>query len=255
MGLEYYYLFGLDIPLDRHNLGVIKQPKLIDYINNKSEVEMFYLPFVMNDIIINQSEDNEVLNELKKKIGSLTFMLMNCYQSSRFDVLMSLINSLSLLYRCESKINEDFSISVGDVRIDDSNFDILSDLVLEMSKIDKSKIKFNKVSKKEMTEIEKEFERRRKKYLEQSKNKKRDNELNILDISNIIIHGTKFSYEDVLNMTVYQIKNTFNAMNSKEGYEVGTLYRVSPKFEANKESLNHWSEKVKIDKSGLSQID
>lgn len=255
MGFEYYYLFGLDIPLEKYGLGTIKQPKLIDYIRNESVVEMIYLPFVMNDIIINQSENSELLYELKDKMGSLTFMLMNCYQSKRFDIIASLNNSLSLLYECNPTINEDFSISIKDAKINDSNFDMLCDLVLDISRIDKSKIKFDKISKKEMTEIEKEFERRRKKYLEQSKGKKKEDDLSILDIANMIIHGTKFDYSDVLNMTIYQIKNTFNAMNSKESYEVGTLYKISPKFETGKEALGHWTEKIKIDKSSLSQID
>ena len=58
-----------------------------------------------------------------------------------------------------------------DIEINNSNFDILVDVVLEMMKIDKSKLKFDKPKKKEMSEIEKEFERRRKKYLEMTNKK------------------------------------------------------------------------------------
>ena len=98
MKYEYYYLFGLDIPLDKYRLGVIKQPKLIDYISKEIDIETFYLPFIMNDIIISQTDDKESLMKIKKTIGSLSFILMNCYQSKRFDVINSLIESLKILY-------------------------------------------------------------------------------------------------------------------------------------------------------------
>ena len=46
MDFEYYYLFGVDIPLDNYKLGTIHQPKLKDYIINNINIEMFYVPFL-----------------------------------------------------------------------------------------------------------------------------------------------------------------------------------------------------------------
>ena len=46
MDFEYYYLFGVDIPLDNYKLGTIRQPKLKDYIINNINLEMFYVPFL-----------------------------------------------------------------------------------------------------------------------------------------------------------------------------------------------------------------
>ena len=51
MDFEYYYLFGVDIPLGDYKLGTIRQPKLKDYIINNINLEMFYVPFLYVDII------------------------------------------------------------------------------------------------------------------------------------------------------------------------------------------------------------
>ena len=254
MKYEYYYLFGLDIPLDKYRLGVIKQPKLIDYISKEIDIETFYLPFVMNDIIISQTDDKESLMKIKKTIGSLSFILMNCYQSKRFDVINSLIESLKILYDNENvKIDESLNILIDDIEINNSNFDILVDVVLEMMKIDKSKLKFDKHKKKEMSDIEKEFERRRQKYLEMTNKKNKDEPLTLIDIANIVSHSGLFKYDDVLNMTIYQLKNSFDIINKKEAFDINMLHRVSPKFDMSKEKYEHWTEKIKLDKSTLSK--
>lgn len=256
MKYEYHYLFGLDIPLNDYGLGVIKQPKLIDYISKGIDIETFYLPFVMNEIILSQSEleQRDEINKLKDRIGSLDFMIINCYQSKRFDVIDSLIQALKLLYNNDNiKITESLNLLVDNIEINNSNFDILVNVVLEMMKVDKSKLKFDKPKKKEMSELEKEMERRRQKYLEMTNNKKKDEPLTLADLSNIVIHSGLFKYEDVLNMTVYQLKNSFDVLNKKEAFDINMLHRVSPKFDMSKEKYEHWTEKIKLDKSTLSK--
>lgn len=254
MKYEYYYLFGLDIPLDRYGLGVIKQPKLIDYISKEVDIETFYLPFIMSDILISQVDDKESLIKIKDRVGSLGFILVNCYQTKRFDIINSLIESLKLLYNNENVvIGESLNILIDDVEINNHNFDILGNVVLEMMKIDKSKLKFDKPKKKEMSDIEKEFERRRQKYLEMTNKKDKNEPLTLVDIANVVVHSGTFKYEDVLNMTIYQLKNSFDIINKKEAFDINTLCRVSPKFDMSKEKYEHWTEKIKLDKSTLSK--
>lgn len=254
MRYEYYYLFGLDIPLDQYGLGTIKQPKLIDYISKEVDIEGFYLPFIFNDIVIGQSDNKEDFIKIKESLGSLTFMLMNCYQSKKFDVVNSLVKHLSILYDTDNvKIGDKFTILIDDIEIDNSNFDTLVDVILELSKIDRSKLKFDKVKKKEMTELELEFERRRKQYLDRVNKKDKEEGLKLLDICNIVCHNSKYGYEDVLNMTIYQLKNTFEIVNKKEIFDINMLHRISPKFDMSKDKYEHWTEKIKLDKSTLSQ--
>ena len=124
-----------------------------------------------------------------------------------------------------------------------------------MLKIDKSKLKFDKPIKKEMSALEKEFERRRKEHEKRLGKKNSDKNLTILDMANISIHTSNFKYDDILNMTLYQLKNSFDVLTKKDAYDVNTMYMVSPKFEFKDNKHEHWIEKIKIDKSTLSQND
>ena len=86
-GYEYYYLFGLDIPLEKYGLGTIRQPKIIDFLSKDITMDNFYFPFMMNDIILAQSKDIDSVIKIKESLGDLTFLLMNCIQSNRKDVV------------------------------------------------------------------------------------------------------------------------------------------------------------------------
>lgn len=249
-GYEYYYIFGLDIPLEEYGLGKIKQPKIKDFLSKDIGMDDFFYPFIMNDIIIGQSQDKDTVLKIKESMGDLTFLLANCIQSKRFDILSLIKKNLEFLYQGNVSITDKCTIEVNNIEINNSNFKILCDVVLEMLKIDKSKLKFDKPIKKEMSEIEKEFERRRKKY-EERVGKKKEKGLTILDIANATIHTSNFKYEDILNMTLYQLKNSFDVLTKKDQYDLTMMYMVSPKFEI-KDKQEHWIEKIKINKSTLS---
>ena len=253
-GYEYYYLFGLDIPLEEYGLGKIKQPKVIDFLSKDIGIEDFFYPFVINDVLIGHSEDKNAVLKLKESMGSLTFLMVNCMQSGRADMLESIKESLEFLYDSKFDITDRLTIKVGDVEITNSNFPILCGVILEMLKIDKSKLKFDKPIKKEMSAIEKEFERRRKEYEERLGKQKKEKDLTILDMANISIHTSNFKYEDILNMTLYQLKNSFDVLTKKDAYDTTVMYMVSPKFEI-KDKQEHWIEKIKINKSTLSLND
>lgn len=252
-GYEYYYLFGLDIPLEQYRLGTIKQPKLIDYLSKDINIESFYMPFVMNDVMIGQLETPALGYELKEKIGSLTFLMSNCIRSNKLEIITLLLNSIKIIYDTDDvDVSNEGNIKVKDIVISNSNFDTLCSVVLEMLKIDKSKMKFDKVDKKELSDIEREFERRRIAYEQKTASKKQDG-LSFSDIANMLIHENGIDYEKVLNMTIYQIKNSYDITSRKESYEFNLLHRISPKFDMSKEKFEHWKEKIKLDKSTLSR--
>ncbi|MGL5650043.1 MAG: hypothetical protein ACRDDY_19610 [Clostridium sp.] len=253
-GYEYYYLLGLDLNLEDFGLGTIKQPKLIDFLNKDINIEGFYTPFIMNDYILGQSNDKGSFEDIKKQIGSLSFLFMTCYQSNRADVINSILECLSFLYGTEAKLGDALNIIVGDVNVTNDNFDTLCSVVLEMMRIDKSKIRFDKKEDNLYQDISDKMLEAKKKFLERNKKgKKNDSPLTIADISNIIIHSNIADYDKVMNMTIYQIKNSFETINAKESFDISTLYRVSPKFDMSKEKFEHWTEKIKLDKSVLSQ--
>lgn len=247
-GYEYYYLLGLDIPLEKYGLGKIKQPKVADFLDKDVGIDNFYYPFLMNDIVIGQAEDKESIIKLKDSLGEFTFLLMNCIQGKREDIVYQLKQSLMLLYGTNNiEITKDFTMKINDIEINNSNFNILCNTVFEMLKIDKSKFKFDVKKQEELDPITARFEMLRKKHREKVGKK---NEINFIDIINIIVHSSKFKYEDVLNFTVYQIKNTFETISSKDSYETMMQYKLSQKFDI-KEDVKSWYFKKIVKSSNI----
>ena len=83
------------------------------------------------------------------------------------------------------------------------------------------------------------------------KQKNKNKGFGILELCNIIIHNSNFTYEQVYNMTIYQIKNSYEVLMEKESYMTQQLYRISPKFEFkdDKKSFKHWSDKTRLNNS------
>ena len=250
-GYEYYYLFGLDIPLEKYGLGNIKQPKMIDFLSKDIGIDSFYYPFLINDITIGQSNDKDLAIKLKDSMGDLTFLLMNCIQNNREDMIYALKKSLEVLYDTENiEITQEFTMKVDDIEINNSNFNILCDIVFEMFKVDKSKFKFESPKQEELDPITARFEMLRRKHREKVGNK---NEVRFIDIINIIIHSSKFKYEDLLNFTVYQVKNTFETISSKDTYDTMLQYKLSQKFDV-KEDVKSWHLKKIVKNSNLKGV-
>ena len=257
ISFEYYYLSGKNIPLKRYNLGVIKQLTLNDFIDYEMDTNEFVQPFILNkSIMLNKSDS---IDKVLENIKDLSFLFLY-EQLTEYSIVSNLLKSLSMLYQTENVYvdNKNIAIIIIDEAnsskyiINDDNFSILSTIVCEMMDIDKSKV--TKVEpKKEMSDIEKEFERRRKEY-EERVGKKSDKSLTILDMINISIHSSNFTYNDMLDMTLYQVKNSFDVLTKKDTYETTVMYMVSPKFEF-KDKQEHWIEKIKINKSTLSRND
>ena len=61
-----------------------------------------------------------------------------------------------------------------------------------------------------------------------------------------------WNYDEVFNLTIYQLKNSFKALIKKDSYMVNLLHRISQKFDTSKEKFVHWTDEVKLDISSLS---
>ena len=94
IGLEYYYLSGKNIPLNNHNLGVIKQLTLNDFIDLDIEMNDFIQPFILNKkIMLNRSSD---IDKLLESIGDLSFLFLY-EQLSKQPIVSMLLKSLSVI--------------------------------------------------------------------------------------------------------------------------------------------------------------
>ena len=109
-GYEYYYLFGLDIPLEKYGLGRIKQPKIIDFLSKDIEIEEFYYPFVAKDILLAQSSNKDDMLKLRNFLGDLTFLIWVCRESGRTDILNTIKEYLEFIYNDEFYFTDNFII-------------------------------------------------------------------------------------------------------------------------------------------------
>lgn len=256
IGFEYYYLSGKDIPLDNYKLGSIKQLTLNDFIDANIDINEFIQPFVLNKkVMLNKSDS---IDQILQNVGDLTFLFLY-EQLTEYSIINNLKKSLSMIYKTDNIYvsSEKLSIVIdGNWIIDDNNFNILSTVICEMMGIDIEDTPQVK-PKTEMSEIEKEFERRRQKYLQMQKAKepKKTDGYTILDIANVVVHFSGWTYNEVFNMTIYQLKNSFKALAKKDSYMVNLLHRVSQKFDTSKEKFVHWTDDIKLDISSLSLRD
>ena len=218
ISFDYYYLSGKDIPLKKYNLGVIRQLTLNNFIDYEMDINEFIQPFILNKNIMLNKNDN--IDKFLQDVKDLSFLFLY-EQLTNYSIISNLLKSLSMIYQTKNVYvdKENIAITVIDKSntnkyiINDDNFSILSTIVCEMMGVDRSKVE--KIEpKKEMSDIEKEFERRRQKYqqLQQQNKVDKSNEYTILDIANIVVHFSGLTYGQVFDMTIYQLKNSFKVL-------------------------------------------
>ena len=259
IGFEYYYLSGKNIPLHKYNLGVIKQLTLNDFIDGDIEINEFIQTFILNKkIILNK---NESVDKVLQDVKDLSFLFL--YEKlTGHSVMNTLIKTLSMIYDTNKIYISKKRLAIIVEKnndswiIDDDNFHFLTTIVCEMMGIDKDDVQQLKPQT-EMSDIEKEFERRRQKYMQMqdSKKPKKSEGYTILDIANIVIHFSGLTYNEVFSMTIYQLKNSFKILSKKDNYTVNLLHRISQKFDTSKEKFVHWTDDIRLDISSLSLKD
>lgn len=255
--LENYYITGLDIDLKKYNLGVISQPTIkdlldkgktnLDFINPMYIIEKTYLE-------IHKDSDVEILTrfDLMCSIDHIT-------QSGVFN---SFIGILCTIYKIEpEEINyiEATEVTKGSLFIKDrevvlnsDNYEKLSDVIFEMFYVDKED--FLKEDEDEMW-VSKTGSKKEKEMIEYFKNKKKKerekNSMSLADYINVVCHIKNFiPYREVINLTFYQLMNSYSSLVNFDRYKEELGYRWSFKFNF-KDNQKHWSEYIKIKKSAV----
>ena len=91
------------------------------------------------------------------------------------------------------------------------------------------------------------WEKLERKRAEEAKKKA----LTLADIINIVVHiRDTYKYEDILNMTYYQLLNTYQVMMGKISYDEFLMFKSSGQFEI-KQDVKHWTTTTRIAKSTL----
>lgn len=264
VNMEYFYMLGVPINLEDRNLGIIYQPTLRDFINNGVDITSFSHPFLLDkEMVLNREQGvDKHLNNL----GRLQFLIVydECTKESRKKtgekgILEYLIDSLKLIYKTNDiQIIPTISSIVVDKKfvITDENFDYLSKLIIEMTRINvnemKKRIEEERKSKLEDKEEDPYLKRFRELERQYKKGKEEKKDFSLLDMINIVIHSQSvIDYDKIFNLTVYQLKNSYDVLINKEIFNINLLHRISPNFQPS-EDLKLWEEKTNVIKSELN---
>ena len=259
---QFYLFSGQPIDLREEGLGVIYQPKLKHFIHKQLDVSNFSEPFFPQKEVFTAQYPE--FGKIFKDVGSLEFIfvydkfLFEANISQKNNLSSKLVDSLCILYKTANVKTID---SIGKIIVDDTiiigdkELDFLSQLVLEMFRIDAKEVLKKLLEQCEQNEAEDELTRelnRRAREYEKMKNKK-SKSTSIVEVANIVTHFQgNIAYKDVLNMTIYQIKNSYEAIMKKEIFNINLLHRISPNFKVSEE-LKLWEEQIRIVESNLSQ--
>lgn len=264
--MEYFYMLGIPINLEDKNLGIVYQPTLRDFINNGVDIVSFSHPFLLDkEMVLNRDQGvDEYLNNL----GRLQFLMVydECTKENRGKtgergILEYLIDSLKLIYKTnEIQIIPTISSIIVDKKfiITDENFDYLSKLIIEMTRVNvkEMKKKIEEERKKKLEDKEEDTYLKRFRELERQYNKEKEGEkkdFSLLDMINIVIHSQSvIDYDKVFDLTVYQLKNSYEVIINKETYNVNLMHRISPNFQPS-EDFKLWEEKANVIKSELNK--
>ena len=249
--LEQYYITGMPVPLEK-GLGQLHQPTIKNLLENQITVEQLIQPFSMRVDLLDISQD-QLADLLVQLVDFDLFFLKDDEDDYILKIgdtpsMYMLLQSLKILYNTsnvELKYDDE-EIHVDDkVIIDRNNFTYLADVVLEMFHSKKPvKEKATVFKSKIKQQIWEKLQKNRK---EQEKKK----EFLMGDIINVVVHATGYvPYREVLDMTYYQLINSYSVMMQISGYDEYLQFKTSSKFEL-KEDRKHWLTSAKIKRSAI----
>ena len=249
------------LPIHFNNpLNVIYQPKLNEIYSNNMMITEFSRPFSL--IRMNQ----KYFEETKRP---LMFFLNFCdkiRQENGMRVDVEFIKALSLLYKTKidnirvAQITDSIILNIlnNDGReigiITDENLIELADTVLQMMDM-KIVTETKLIGEKEVVD---KFEQRRREYAEKQRKKREkqgikeelagdeENELVFYNMINYIIHQQEFiDYNSVMNMTVWQMRNSYESLSNKA---LTDRFVNSGSVNWKADGFVNWVEKVKYKK-------
>ncbi|EGT5447421.1 TPA: hypothetical protein KRM61_000904 [Clostridioides difficile] len=260
--LENYYITGLPIKLSEI-LGTVYQPTIEELI----KFDMANLEIVNPFLVLEKSYSqlcNEESFELKCKydaISILDLMMLTSRKDSseKIELLSDKIKkSLSILYKTDIKNIEYMNnIKTGIlIKFDDKkknafisreDFELVLDLILEMFCIDKKNLFKNDEDK----WIENTGSKREKQLIERFKEKERKRKekeaYHLCDYINVVQNIDGYiSMNEILNMTYWQLINTYKTKIQFKNYDENLGYAWSFKYQIDTDKMKHWSKEIKI---------
>ena len=251
VSLEHYLITGLPIPLG-DGLGTIYQPTIKEILSNKMTVDDFLQPFLIRVDLLNNTE---IFEGFAQKINDFDLLFLQesdgnfLFTNGGYSILGRLIECLKLLYNTKS-VELSFGEQVIKIDnkyiIDRNNFTYLADIILEVFDTEKPKPKDDKPKYKDKARqmLWEKLERRR---AEEAQKKA----LTMADIINIVVHIDNYiDYSKVVEMTYFQLLNTYKTFMNKMSYDEYLMFKSSGQFDL-KQDQKHWTTENKVKKSTI----
>ena len=232
-----YLISGL--PISVGTLGSIRQPTIKELISNDINIDTFIQPFIISKDVLEADKENPFYEQIK----NFDLMFLEQLVVDGKPILALLVDSLKFIYDIDEKeisiVGQIITIKSKNVFITRDNFDTLSEIILSMFNREKPKPKPKPKYKNDYQK--KIMEKLNKKREEQAKKKM----LHLCDYINAVAHFSNTpNYAFILDLTYYQLINSFNILRVKENYEDYLKYLTSSKFEI-KDKTNHWITDIK----------
>ena len=238
---------GKDINLKEHLLGVIKQPIIDDFMGDYELEEFTKVFYIEQTWKVNGVFENDNI--------PFTFFLEVCKKSP--EILLSLYMSIELLYGINKNNGSielaDFGDGIYKLKITknneiiawigDENFDYLSQVILNICYFDTPKP--NEKEEEYETDdkaILAEFEKYKRKFQE----KKQKDATQFEEIVREVIHMRRATYNDIKNMTVFQLQDTYKTYLYMEKDNREWMMMTNPLYQPDKKNNKTWMDETKI---------
>ena len=239
-------LFGSNIKLNGL-LGEIVQPKLKDFLEHDMAINDFISPYYL---ITSANVEN---GGIEKPLLSLLAINLQLSKEGRDAILDKFLVSLSMLYKGFKLELLEFEDSIviaikesDEIKylIDDDNFIDLCEAVMDMFKIKVEKQDADLDTLNAPPEVIEKIRKGRKAFREKQREKK--NNLEFFDMCNELIHiNNDYNYDRLLNMTIWQIKNSYTILTVKNAQD---NYVNSGSVQWKADNFPDWRKETKIKK-------
>jgi hypothetical protein len=215
--IKEFYILGLPIDTDIGQCEFIKVKEYPDYFADLQIMSLNKLHIIYKYHEINKNHEfDDVIKELEK----LTL----------FEIVTGIPEIQMAYYRVFLKV---FGNEEALYKINNQNFDYYRKLIMDMNCV-----------KEEVINPNPEIQR----FIEKSKRvKQQDSEpLTFADIVSSVVGYNGLSYQDINEMTVYQLYMTFHRIAQIKGYDTAVLFKtVQEKFKENIK-VENWCKHINL---------
>lgn len=233
---------GKNIDLSKYNLGIIRQPKVDDFMGELDVID-FAKPFYMERLwrVNGLFDENDL---------PFTLFCMSVSKNPELEILLMI--ALRMIYVglevTTAKIDDSIKILIHDddkavAFIDDSNFDMLCKVVVGMMYFEEPK----KTKEENIDGSEEDIALFAKYEKEYDKKHKDNNEMCFEEKVREVIHMKNCFYDDIKNLTVWQLEDFYRSCMFMDNYNKEFQKLITGKFKM--KEVKNWQSQTKISRN------